>query len=90
MKTRWLKENEYLSAWLQTVGVITALIFGAIQLRDARIAVEAGVEANNIELTNRVTDLLTRINEAALDHPEVAGEHTGVSRLHLMRLEYFL
>ncbi|HEX5104304.1 MAG TPA: hypothetical protein VFV87_10860 [Pirellulaceae bacterium] len=86
---RWLKEYQHLAGWLEAIGVVIALLFGAIQLREARIALESAAEANRIALKSEASDLLVGINAAALDHPEVAGEYAGPRRLHLMRLHYF-
>lgn len=85
----WLKEHEHLAGWVEAIGVVAALFFGALQLRDARIALESAAEANQIALRGQVSDLMTQINQAALDHPGIAGEYVGIKRLHLMRLHYF-
>jgi|APTNR8051073442_1049403.scaffolds.fasta_scaffold22969_1 hypothetical protein len=85
----WLKSHEHLATWAQSIGVISALIFGSYQVRQATKAIKESATANEIAIENRVSDLLVGINMAALDHPEAAGDYTGHKRLHLLRLHYF-
>lgn len=85
----WFKRNHELASWTQAVGVIIALVFGAVQLRQATNALESSATNNKIALRNNTSDLLVGINEAALNHPETAGGYSGIKRVHLMRLHYF-
>src|SRR5690554_5150875 len=86
---KWFNKNHELSSWVQAFGVIGALIFGVVQLKLAREALEFSVKANEIALRNSASDLLVGINNAALVNIDAAGEFTGHKRLHLMRLHYF-
>ncbi len=86
---RWLNENQGLASWMQSVGVVTALVFGSIQVYQATNAIQASADANEIALENSASDLLMEINRAALDHPEAAGDYPKHKRLHLLRLHYF-
>jgi hypothetical protein len=85
----WLKRHEALASWIQAIGVVAAISFGMVQLHQARQAIEATVTNNEIALRNSASDLLVHINEAALSHPELAGNYSGHKRLHLIRLHYF-
>jgi hypothetical protein len=85
----WLKKYEPVAHWLQGLGVVIALVFGGIQLRDTKLAIEASTIANEITLRNRLSEVIIRINEAALNHPEVSSGYSSTQRIHLLRLEYF-
>lgn len=87
--TGWLKKHHEISSWVQAVGVVGALVFGVIQLKLAREALEFSVKTNEIALRNSASDLLVGINNAALGNIDAAGEFSGHKRLHLMRLHYF-
>ena len=86
----WLNHHQHLSGWIQTLLIITTLVFSSIQIRDTRIAAEASLRANEIALKGRVSDLIIRINEASLAHwDDVSPNVSKIQRIHLMRLEYF-
>lgn len=85
----WFEKHEHLAGWLQAIGVIIAMVFGVLQLQDASNAIRSASDANRIALKAQLNDLMVGINNAALEHPEIAGEFAGVRRLHLMRIHYF-
>lgn len=85
----WLRSNHELSSWIQTIGVLVAMILGIIQLRQTTEALQFTAKANEIMLKNSASDLLVDINTAALSNSDAAGEFSGHKRLHLMRIHYF-
>jgi hypothetical protein len=84
----WLKRYEPLAVWLQGIGVVFALLFGGFQIREARHAFDASMRANEIALRTRLSDVLMRINEISLEHPELPSGYTSLQRLQLIRIEY--
>ncbi|MFN3911647.1 hypothetical protein [Hyphomonas sp.] len=84
----WLKRNEPLASWLQGFGVVVALFFGGFQMSETRKALDASTTANEIALRTRLSEVLMRINELSIEHPELSGGYSSVQRLHLIRIEY--
>ena len=50
---------------------------------------QVSATSNEIALRNRVSDLVIKINEVALNHPEIELGYTPTDRLNLIRIEYF-
>lgn len=85
----WLHRHSGVAEWIQAFGVIGALIFGVTQLEQAKEALQSSAKSNEIALQSDTRTLLTEINMAALQNPEIAGNYPGERRLHLIRLQYF-
>ena len=86
---QWLETHQALAGWLQTFGIIAAISFGVLQIRQTKDAIKNSVTTNEIMLRENVSDLLVSINLAALDHPQAAGDFEGHKRFHLLRIHYF-